>query len=69
MIIDLNKFISVKEIKVNLTNVLPGIYFLIWVDDNTQRWKRINSQYIPHKDGNYVIDHGFDLNNTDVQFF
>ena len=64
MIIDLNKFISVKEIKVNLTDVLPGIYFLIFVDDNTQRWKRINNRYFPDKKGNYVIDHGFDLNNT-----
>jgi hypothetical protein len=64
MIINLNKFVSIKNFKLDFTNISPGIYFLLWVDDNTQRWKRINGQYIPHKDGNYVIDHGFDLNNT-----
>ena len=64
MIIDLNKFVSMNNFKINFTGISnPGIYFLIWVDDNTQRWKRINGQYIPHKDGNYVIDHGFDINN------
>lgn len=64
MIINLSKFVSVKNIEVNLTKLIPGIYFLIWVDETTQRWKRINGQYVPHKDGNYVIDHGFDLSNT-----
>jgi hypothetical protein len=64
MIINLNKFVSVKNTQVDLTNLIPGIYFLIWVDENTQRWKKINGQYVPHKDGNYVIDHGFDLKNT-----
>jgi len=64
MIINLNKFISIKNFKVDFTDISPGIYFLLWVDDNTQRWKRIKGQYVPHKDGNYVIDHGFDLNNT-----
>jgi len=64
MIINLNKFVNIKNFKLDFTDISPGIYFLLWVDDNTQRWKRINHQYIPHKDGNYVIDHGFDLNNT-----
>jgi hypothetical protein len=64
MIINLNKFVSIKNFKLDFTNISPGIYFLLWVDDNTQRWKRIKGQYVPHKDGNYVIDHGFDLNNT-----
>ena len=64
MIINLNKFISIKNFKLDFTDISPGIYFLLWVDDNTQRWKRIKGQYVPHKDGNYVIDHGFDLNNT-----
>jgi hypothetical protein len=63
MIINLNKFVSIKDLTVDLTNLIPGIYFLIWIDKNTQRWKRINGQYVPHKDGNYLIDHGFDLNN------
>lgn len=64
MIINLNKFVSIKNFKVDFTNVIPAIYFLISIDDNTQRWKRVNGKYIPHKDGNYVIDHGFDLDNT-----
>jgi hypothetical protein len=64
MIINLNKFVSINNFKLNFTKIVPGIYFLIWVDDNTQRWKRINGKYIPHKDGYYVIDHGFDLNNV-----
>jgi hypothetical protein len=64
MIINLDKFVSIKNFKVDFTDIIPGIYFLLWVDNNTQRWKRINGQYIPNKDGNYVIDHGFDLNNT-----
>jgi len=64
MIINLNKFVSIKYLTVDLTNLVPGIYFLLWVDETTQRWKRINNQYVPHKDGNYLIDHGFDLKNT-----
>jgi len=64
MIINLNKFVSINNFKLDFTKIIPGIYFLIWVDDNTQRWKRINGKYIPHKDGYYVIDHGFDLNNV-----
>jgi hypothetical protein len=64
VIINLNKFISIKNFKVDFTNITSGIYFLIWIDKNTQRWKRINGKYIPHEEGNYVIDHGFDLKNT-----
>lgn len=64
MIINLNKFTDIKNFKVDFTDITPGIYFLLWIDENTQRWKRVNGQYVPHKDGNYVIDHGFDLNNT-----
>lgn len=64
MIINLDKFIDIKNFKVDFTNITPGIYFLLWVDDNTQRWKRINNSYVPDENGNYVIDHGFDLNNT-----
>ena len=64
MIINLNKFISIKNFKVDFTNIAPGIYFLLWIDKNTQRWKRINGKYMPNKDGNYVIDHGFDIHKT-----
>lgn len=64
MIINLDKFVSIKNFEVDFTDIVPGIYFLLWIDENTQKWKRVNNQYIPHKNGNYVIDHGFDLKNT-----
>jgi len=64
MIINLNKFTDIKNFKVDFTDIIPGIYFLLWIDENTQRWKRVNNQYVPNKNGNYVIDHGFDLKNT-----
>lgn len=64
MIINLNKFTSIKNFKLDFTNLIPGIYFLISINKDTQRWKRIKNQYVPDNNGHYIIDHGFDLYNT-----
>ena len=35
MIVDLNKCENIKDIKMDLTNIVPGLYFLFNVDENT----------------------------------
>jgi hypothetical protein len=63
MIIDLNKFESIKNIRIDLTNLVPGIYFLINVDDKTPRYTRSRGTYFPDPKGNCVIDRGIDVMN------
>jgi len=61
MIINLNKFQSVKNITSDFTKNKPGIYFLLDVNEKTPRYKRIKNSYIQDPNGNYVIDHGMDI--------
>lgn len=61
MIINLNKFQSVKNITVDFTNNKPGVYFLLNINEKTPRYKRIKNSYIQDQNGNYVIDHGMDI--------
>jgi hypothetical protein len=61
MIINLNKFQSVKNMTVDFTKNKPGIYFLLNIDDKTPRYKRIKNNYIQDSKGSYVIDHGMDI--------
>jgi hypothetical protein len=61
MIINLNKFQSVKNFTVDFTKNKPGIYFLLNIDDKTPRYKRIKNNYIQDPKGSYVIDHGMDI--------
>lgn len=63
MIINLNKFESIKDIRIDLTNLVPGIYFLINVDDKTPRYTRSRGTYFPDPKGNCVIDRGIDIMN------
>ena len=63
MIIDLNKCESIKDIKMDLTNLIPGLYFLFNVDDKTSRYKKIGKEYVPDINGNYVMDKGIDILN------
>lgn len=63
MIINLNKFQSVKNIKLDLTNLIPGIYFLINVNEKTPRYTKSRGAYFPNSKGNYVIDRGIDIMN------
>lgn len=60
MIINLNKFQNINDLNFDLTDERPIIYFLIKVDDNTPRYKRINGQYVEDKQGNFVVDEGYD---------
>ena len=61
MIINLNKFQSVKNMTVDFTKNKPGIYFLLNIDKKTPRYKRIKNTYIQDPKGNYVIDRGMDI--------
>lgn len=61
MIINLNKFQSVKNMTSDFTRNKPGIYFLLDVNEKTPRYKRIKNSYIQDPNGNYVIDHGMDI--------
>ena len=61
MIINLNKFQSIQNIKVDFTKIKPGIYFVLNVNEKTPRYKRIKNTYIQDQKGNYVIDHGMDI--------
>jgi hypothetical protein len=63
MIIDLNKLTSIKNIKMDLTNLIPGIYLLFNIDDKTPRYTRSRGVYFLNPKGNYVIDHGIDIMN------
>jgi hypothetical protein len=61
MIINLNKFQSVKNFTVDFTKNKPGIYFLLNINEKTPRYKRIKNNYIQDQKGNYVIDRGMDI--------
>lgn len=60
MIIDLNKFQKIDNLNFDLTDQRPIIYFLILVNKDTPRYKRIKGQYIEDINGNFVIDEGLD---------
>ena len=61
MIINLNKFQSIKNFKVDFTDCKSGIYFLISIDEKTKRYVKSGNNYFENKNGNYVIDHGMDI--------
>ena len=61
MIINLNKFQSVKNFTFDFTKNKPSIYLLLNVDEKTPRYKRLKNSYIQDSKGNYVIDHGMDI--------
>lgn len=61
MIINLDKFQSVKNMTSDFTKNKPGIYFLLDVNEKTPRYKRIKNSYVQDPNGNYVIDHGMDI--------
>jgi len=61
MIINLNKFQSVKNITIDFTKNKPGIYFLLYVNEKTPRYKKVKNTYIQDLKGNYIIDHSIDI--------
>jgi hypothetical protein len=61
MIINLNKFKSIKNITIDFTKIKPGIYFVLNVNEKTPRYKKVKNTYIQDQKGNYVIDHGMDI--------
>jgi hypothetical protein len=63
MIIDLNKCEPIYNMKINLCDLSPVLYFLFEVTEKTPRYKRVNNTYIQDQKGNYVIDHGMDILN------
>lgn len=63
MIINLNKCEHISNIKMDLTNLSPGLYFLFNIDENTPRYSRSRNTYFQDPKGNYVIDHGIDILN------
>ena len=63
IILNLNKFQKITNLNFDLTDQRPIIYFLILVDQDTPRYKRINGQYVEDKQGNFFIYEGLDLYN------
>jgi hypothetical protein len=63
MIINLNRCEDIRNIKMDLTNLVPCLYFLFSVDDKTPRYTRSRGVYFPDPKGNYVIDRGIDIMN------
>jgi hypothetical protein len=63
MIINLDKCEDIRNIKMDLTNVVPGVYFLFSVDEKTPRYTKSRGVYFPDPKGNYVIDRGIDIMN------
>ena len=60
MILNLDKFQKITNLNFNLTDERPIIYFLILVNKDTPKYKRINNQYVEDKNGNFVNDEGLD---------
>ena len=60
IILNLNRFQKITNLNFDLTDEKSIIYFLIQVNNDTPRYKRINGQYIEDKNGNFVIDEGYD---------
>ena len=61
MIININKLTNIKNIKMDLTNLVPGIYLLFNIDEKTPRYTKSRGVYFPDPKGNYVIDRGIDI--------
>lgn len=61
MILNLNKFQSVKNVTTDFTKSKPGIYFLLDINEKTPRYRRVKNTYVQDLNGNYVIDHGMDI--------
>ena len=61
MIIDLNKFHDITNFNVDLTDTTPTLYFFISVNKTTPRYIRKNGEYILNKNGNIVMDRGYDV--------
>ena len=60
IVLNLNRFQKITNLNFDLTDERSIIYFLIQVNEDTPRYKRINGQYIEDKNGNFVIDEGYD---------
>jgi len=61
MIIDLNKFHDITNFKTDLTDIRPTLYFFISVNETTPRYIRKNGEYVLSKNGNILIDRGYDI--------
>jgi hypothetical protein len=49
---------NIREMKFDLTDGRPFLYFLFQIDETTPRYNRVNGQYIEDKNGSFVIDTG-----------
>jgi len=56
MVLDLSKFEPVNNLRFDMTVDQATIYFLIYVDEKTPRYKRVDGEYHLHPQGKYVFD-------------
>jgi hypothetical protein len=63
MIINLNKLMNIKEMKFDLTDGRPFIYFLFQIDETTPRYSRVNKRFVEDKNGSFIMDHGTNFFN------
>ena len=58
MIININKLMNIKEMKFDLTDGRPFLYFLFQIDETTPRYSRVNKRFVEDKNGSFVMDTG-----------
>ena len=56
MVLDLSKLEHISHLTFSLTGQTETIYFLIYVDEKTPRYKRVGGEYHLHPQGKYVFD-------------
>jgi hypothetical protein len=58
MIININKLMNIREMKFDLTDGRPFLYFLFQIDETTLRYSRVDGRFIEDKNGSFIMDHG-----------
>ena len=58
MIININKLMNIREMKFDLTDGRPFLYFLFQIDETTPRYSRVNKRFVEDKNGSFVMDTG-----------
>ena len=61
MVINTDKLIDVRNIKIDLTQSTPGLYFFFNIPKKIPRYSRVNGKYVIDSKGKFIFDQGFDI--------